>query len=47
MGFTFSKRLFIYLHFAKKRMIFDQMRAELELAKRCGGQIKSCRNSIS
>ena len=37
MGFTFSKRLFISLHFAKKPMKIDQVRAELQLAKR-GGQ---------
>ena len=36
MGFTFSKRLFISLHFAKKRMKIDHMRAELQLDKRCG-----------
>ena len=39
MGFKCSKRLFIPLHFAKKtRMKIDQVRAELQLAKRCGGQ---------
>ena len=38
MGFTCSKRLFISLHFAKKRMKIDQVRAEQQLAKRCGGQ---------
>ena len=39
MGFTFSKRLFISLLFAKKkRMKIDQARAELQLAKRCEGQ---------
>ena len=38
MGFIFSKRLFISLHFAKKRMIIDQVRAELQHAKCCGGQ---------
>ena len=38
MGFTFYERLFISLHFAKKRMKNDQVRAELQLAKCCGGQ---------
>ena len=40
MGFTFSKRLFISLHFAKKKthMKIDQVGAELHLAKRCGDQ---------
>ena len=38
MGFTLSKRLFISLHFAKKRKIIDPVRAELQLAKCCGGQ---------
>ena len=38
MGFTFSKRLFISLHFAKYCMKIDQARAELQLAKHCGGQ---------
>ena len=38
MGFSCSKRLFISLHFAKKRMKIDQVRAELQLAKRCRGQ---------
>ena len=39
MGFTSSKRLFISLHFAKKERIkIDQVRAELQLCKRCGGQ---------
>ena len=28
MGFTCSKRLFISLHFAKKRMKIEQVRAE-------------------
>ena len=28
MGFTYSKRLFISLHFAKKCMKIDQVRAE-------------------
>ena len=33
------ERLFISLHFAhKKRMKIDQVRAERQLAKRCGGQ---------
>ena len=36
--FTFSKRLFISLHFAKNYMKIDQVRVELQLAKRCGGQ---------
>ena len=47
MGFTFSKRLFISLHFEKKRMKNDQVRAELQLAERCEVKIKSCRLSIS
>ena len=38
IGFTFAKKLFISLHFAKKRMKIEQVRAELQLAKRCGGQ---------
>ena len=38
MGFTFSKRLFISLHIAKNHMKIDQVKAELQLAKRCGGQ---------
>ena len=38
MGFTCFKRLFISLHFAKKCMKIDQVRAEWQLAKRCGGQ---------
>ena len=38
MGFTFSKRLFISLHFAKKLMKIDQVRTELQIAKRCWGQ---------
>ena len=38
VGFTFSKKLFISLHFAKICMKNDQVRAELQLAKRCGGQ---------
>ena len=38
MGFTCSKRLFISLHFAKKRMKIDQVKVEKQLAKRCGGQ---------
>ena len=38
MGFTCSKRLFISLHFAKNLMKIDQVRAELQLAKHCGGQ---------
>ena len=39
MGFTCSKRLFISLHFAKKkRMKIDKGIAEKQLAKRCGGQ---------
>ena len=40
MGFTFSKRLFISLHFAKYCMKIDQTRAELQLTKHCGGQNK-------
>ena len=36
--FTFPKRQFISLHFAKKRMKIDQVRAELQLAKHCGDQ---------
>ena len=48
MGLTFSKRLFISLHFVhKKRMKMDLVRAELQLAKRCGVKIKSCGKSIS
>ena len=38
MVFTFPKRQFISLHFAKKSMKIDQVRAELQLAKHCGGQ---------
>ena len=38
MSFTCSKRLFIPLHFTKNCMKIDQVRAELQLAKRCGGQ---------
>ena len=38
IGFTCSKRLFISLHFAKNRMEIDQVRAEKQLFKRCGGQ---------
>ena len=35
----YSKRLFISIHFEKKnRMKIDQVRAELQLPKRCGGQ---------
>ena len=46
MGFTFSKRLFISLHFAKKkRMKIDQVRAELQLAKRCGDQNQKLRET--
>ena len=45
MGFTFSKRLFISLHFAKNCMKIDQVRAELQLAVKV--KIKSCRHSIS
>ena len=37
MDFTCSKR-FSSVHFAKNCMIIDQIRAELQLAKRCGGQ---------
>ena len=36
--FTYSKTLFISLHFAKTRMKIDQVRAGLQLPKRCGGQ---------
>ena len=38
MGFTYSKTLFISLHFAKNCMKIDQVRAELQLHKQCGGQ---------
>ena len=38
MGFTFSNKLVISLHFAIKRMKIDQVRAELQLAKPCGSQ---------
>ena len=38
MDFTCSKQLFSSVHFAKKRMKIDQVRAELQLVKRCGGQ---------
>ena len=38
MGFTSSKRLFLSLHFSKIRMKIDEVRAELQLCKRCGGQ---------
>ena len=38
MGLTCPKRLFISLHFAKNRMKIDLVRAEKQLAKRCGGQ---------
>ena len=38
ISLTCSKPLFISLHFAKKRMKIDQVRAEYQLAKRCGGQ---------
>ena len=38
MDVNCSKRLFISLHFAKNRMKIDQVRAEEQLAKRCGGQ---------
>ena len=37
MGFTSPKRLFISLHFAKSHMKSDEVRAELQLCKRCGG----------
>ena len=47
MGFTCSKRLFISLHFAKHHMKIDQVRAELQLDKRCGVKSKSCKNSFS
>ena len=40
MGFTFSKTMFIFLHFAKQRMKIDQVRTELQLAKRCVGHNK-------
>ena len=38
MGFTCFKRLFISIHFAKPHMKIDQVRAERQLAKRCGDQ---------
>ena len=38
MGFSYSKRLFISLHFAKNCIKIDQVRAELQLYKCCGGQ---------
>ena len=38
MDFACSKRLLISVHFAKNRVKIDQVRAELQLAKRCGGQ---------
>ena len=38
MNITFPKRLFISLHFAKKRMKIDQGRAELQFVKCCRGQ---------
>ena len=38
INIAFSKRLFISLHFAKKCMKIDQVRAELQFAKRCRGQ---------
>ena len=48
MSITFPKRLFISLHFEKKRIEIDQGRAELQFVKCCiGVKIKSCRNSIS
>ena len=34
MDLTCSKRLFSSVHFAKKRMKIDQVRAEVQLAKR-------------
>ena len=34
MVFTFSKRHFISLHFAKKRIKIDQVRAEIQLGGR-------------
>ena len=44
MGFTFSKRLFISLHFSKTRIKIDQVRAEIQLAKRCEGQNQKLQN---
>ena len=38
MDITFPKRLFISLHFTKKRMKIDQGRAELQFVKCCRGQ---------
>ena len=38
MSIKFPKRLFIFLHFAKKRMKIDQGRAELQFVKCCRGQ---------
>ena len=46
MVFTFPKRQFISLHFAKNRMKIDQVRAELQLAKRCRGQNKKLQKFI-
>ena len=37
MGFTFSKRLFISLHFAKKKT-HENRSGESRIAKCCGGQ---------
>ena len=44
MGFTSSITLFLSLHFAKKRMKIDEMGAELQLCKRCGGQNQKLQN---
>ena len=38
MGFTFSKGCSFPYILPKNRMKIDQMRAELQLAKCCGGQ---------
>ena len=38
MCIAFPKRLFISVHFAKKRMKIDQGRAELQFFKYCRGQ---------
>ena len=38
MFFTFSRRHFISLHFAKKRLKIDQVKAEIQLAKHYGGR---------
>ena len=47
MVFTFPKRQFIFLHFEKKRKKIALVRAELQLAKHCGGQNQKFQNSLS